>query len=191
MDYKKNIEEALQRLNELMKTQEEKMKEMSCHEYLKFDKSFNLISKEQYCNVMRILLKLFSLDYNQDMFVFYDDKKHEWKTAIGRDRINKQKLSEICYEIHYDDKAPIHQTKTLYIIIRRQIKACYKSEFELKPIFMPYEMNLTYIPTVVCGNFNHFNPSHLMVSSKYGMIDLNYKPDETLKFNIIEDYEGK
>jgi len=30
-----------------------------------------------------------------------------------------------------------------------------------------------------------------MISSKYGMIDLNYKPDETLKFNIIEDYEGK
>ena len=29
MDYKKNIEEALQRLNELMKTQEEKMKALA------------------------------------------------------------------------------------------------------------------------------------------------------------------
>ena len=180
MDYKKNIEEALQRLNELMKTQEEKMKEMPCHEYLKFDKSFNLISKEQYCNVMLILLKLFSLDYNQDMFIFYDDKKHEWKTAISRDRIDKQKLSEICYEIHYDDKEPAFlNPKSLYIIITRQIKSCYKSEFELKPIFMPFEMDMTNIPTI-----SNFNPSHSMISSKYGMIDLNYKPDETLKFNI-------
>ena len=187
MDYKKNIEEALERLNELMKTQEEKMKAMPCHEYLKFDKSFNLISKEQYCNVMLILLKLFSLDYNQDMFVFYDDKKHEWKTAISRDRIDKQKLSEICYEIHYDDKeTALSYNKTLYIIITRQIKSCYKSEFELKPIFMPFEMDMTNIPTI-----SNFNPSHSMISSKYGMIDLNYKPDEILKFNIIEDYEGK
>ena len=188
MDYKKNIEEALERLNELMKTQEEKMKEMPCYEYLKFDKSFNLISKEQYCNVMRILLKLFSLDYNQDMFVFYDDKKHKWKTAISRDRIDKQKLSEICYEIHYDDKeTTLSRNKTLYIIITRRIKSCYKSEFELKPVFIPLKMDMTNIPTAI----SNFNPSHLMVSSKYGMVDLNYKPDETLKFNIIEDYEGK
>ena len=52
---------------------------------------------------------------------------------------------------------------------------------------MPFEMDLTYIPTTI----SNFNPSHLMVSSKYGMVDLNYKPDETLKFNITEDYEGK
>ena len=187
MDYKKNIEEALQRLNELMKTQEEKMKAMPCHEYLKFDKSFNLISKEQYCNMMNILLTLFTLDYNQDMFVFYDEEKKEWKTLIGRDKIDKQKLSEICYEIHYDDKeTALSYNKTLYIIITRQIKECYKSEFELKPIFMPFEMDMTNIPTI-----SNFNPSHSMISSKYGMIDLNYKPDETLKFNIIEDYEGK
>jgi len=188
MDYKKNIEEALQRLNELMKTQEEKMREMPCHEYLKFDKSFNLISKGQYCNVMQILLTLFASDYNEDMFVFYDEEKKEWKTAIGRNRIDKKKLSEICYEIHYDDKEiALSHNKTLYIIITRQIKACYKSEFEPKPIFIPFEIGLTYIPTTI----SNFNPSHLMVSSKYCMVDLNYKPDETLKFNITEDYEGK
>ena len=187
MDYKKNIEETLQRLNELMKTQEDKMKEMPCHEYIKFDKSFNLISKGQYCNVMLILLKLFTLDYNKDSFIFYDEKKQEWKTLIGRDKIDKQKLSEICYEIHYDDKEPaFFKSNTLYIIITRQIKACYKSEFELKPVFIPLEMNMTNIPTI-----SNFDPSHLMVSSKYGMIDLNYKPDETLKFNITEDYEKK
>ena len=181
MDYKKNIEEALQRLNELMKTQEEKMKDMPCHEYIKFDKSFNLISKGQYCNVMLILLKLFTLDYNRDSFIFYDEKKQEWKTLIGRDKIDKQKLSEICYEIHYDDKEPLFfKSNTLYIIITRQIKACYKSEFELKPVFIPLEMNMTNIPTII----SNFNPSHLMVSSKYGIVDLNYKPDETLKFNI-------
>ena len=181
------IDDALKELEELMKTQEEKMKAMPCHEYLKFDKSFNLISKGQYCNVMQILLTLFASDYNEDMFVFYDEEKKEWKTAIGRDRIDKKKLSEICYEIHYDDKeTALSYDKTLYIIITRQIKECYKSEFELKPIFMPFEMNMTNIPTI-----SNFNPSHSMISSKYGMIDLNYKPDETLKFNIIEDYEGK
>lgn len=185
MDYKKNIEEALQRLNELMKTQEEKMKAMPCHEYLKFDKSFNLILKEQYCNMMKILLTLFTLDYNQDMFVFYDEEKKEWKTLIGRDKIDKQKLSEICYEIHYDDKETIlSHNKILYIIITRQIKSYYKSEFEPKSIFMPFEINMTNIPTAI----SNFDPSHLMVSSKYGMIDLNYKPDEILKFNIISDY---
>ena len=185
-EWSNKIDDALKELEELMKTQEEKMKAMPCHEYLKFDKSFNLISKEQYCNVMLILLKLFTLDYNKDFFIFYDEEKKEWKTLIGKDKIDKQKLSEICYEIYYDDKAPIHQIKTLYIIIRRQIKACYKSEFELKPVLVPIDMNLSYIPTV--GNFA---PSHLMTSSKYGIIDLNYKPDKILKFNIIEDYEGK
>ena len=186
-EWQNNLEEALKNIEESLKIQQEKMKEMPCHEYLKFDKSFNLISKGQYCNVMKILLKLFSLDYNQDMFVFYDEEKKEWKTAIGRDRIVKKKLSEICYEIHYDDKeTALSYNKTLYIIITRQIKACYKSEFELKPIFMPFEMNMTNIPTAI----SNFNPSHLMVSSKYCMVDLNYKPDETLKFNIIEDYEG-
>lgn len=187
MEYQFDINEALKKFEELMKSKEEKMKEMPCHEYLKFDKSFNLISKEQYCNVMKMLLKLFTLDYNKDSFVFYDEEKQEWKTIIGRDRINKQKLSEICYEIHYDDKEPVFfKSKTLYIIILRRIKECYKSEFELKPIFMPFDMNVTYVPTI--GNFN---PSHLMVSNKYGMIDLNYKPDKTFKFNIPEDYEGK
>lgn len=186
-DWSNNLDDALKELEELMKTQEEKMKAMPCHEYLKFDKSFNLISKGQYCNVMLILLKLFTLDYNKDFFIFYDEEKKEWKTLIGKDKIDKQKLSEICYEIYYDDKAPIHQSKTLYIIIRRQIKACYKSEFELKPVFIPLEMDMTNIPTTI----SNFDPSHLMVSSKYGMVDLNYKPDKTLKFNITEDYERK
>jgi len=168
-----DIEDALKRLNENIKTHEEKQKEIPCHEYIKFDKSFNLISKEQYCNVMLILLKLFNLDYNKDFFIFYNEEKKEWKTLIGKDKIDKQKISEICYEIYYDDKVPIHQTKTLYIIIRRQIKKCYESEFELKPVLVPIDMNLSYIPTV--GNFA---PSHLMVSSKYAMIDLNYKHDK-------------
>jgi len=186
MDYQFDINEALKKIEELIKTQEEKTKTMPCHEYLKFDKSFNLISKEQYCNVMLILLKLFTLDYNKDFFIFYDEKKHEWKPLISKDKVSKDKLSEICYEIYYDDKAPIPKAKTLYIIIRRQIKACYKSEFESKPIFIPFDMNITNVPTI-----SNFNPSHLMVNSKYCMIDLNYKPDKTLKFNITEDYERK
>ena len=182
------LDDVLKELEELMKTQEEKIKTMPCHEYLKFDKSFNLISKEQYCNIMLILLKLFTLDHNKDSFIFYDEKKKEWKTFIGKNKIDKQKLSEICYEIHYDDKEPLFfKSNTLYIIITRQIKEYYKSEFEPKPIFIPFEMDLTYIPTAI----SNFNPSHLMVSSKYGMIDLNYKPDKTFKFNITENYEEK
>ena len=184
--WQNNLEEAFKKIEESLKIQQEKMKEMPCHEYLKFDKSFNLISKEQYCNVMKVLLTLFSLDYNKDSFVFYDQKNKEWKTIINRDKIDKQKLSEICYEIHYDDKQTVLScNKQLYIIITRQIKEYYKSEFDLKPIFMPFEMNITNIPTI-----SNFNPSHSMVSSKYGMVNLNYKPDETLKFNITEDYEG-
>jgi len=186
-EWQNNLEEAFKKVEESLKIQQEKMKEMPCHEYLKFDKSFNLISKWQYCNVMKILLELFSLDYNKDMFIFYDEEKKEWKTLIGKDKIDKQKLSEICYEIHYDDKEiALSHNKILYIIITRQIKEYYKSEFELKPIFIPFEMDLTHIPTI-----SNFNPSHSMVSSKYGMIDLKYKPDKTLKFNITEDYEGK
>lgn len=177
------FDDSLKELEKLMKTQEEKMKAMPCHEYLKFDKSFNLISKEQYCNIMIMLLTLFTLDHNKDSFIFYDQENKEWKTIIGREKIDKQKLSEICYEIHYDNKGPMLLTqKTLYIIITRQIKACYKSEFEPKPIFMPYmplEMDMTNIPTTI----SNFSPSHLMITSKYGMVDLNYKPDETLKFN--------
>lgn len=183
---KTTFNDVMKKITNEFKKIEEKEKEMPCHEYLKFDKSFNLISKGQYCNVMKVLLELFSLDYNKDMFVFYDEKKKEWQTGISRDRIDKIKLSEICYEIHYDNKeTTLSRNKTLYIIITRQIKSCYKSEFDLKPIYVPFEMNMTNIPTIC-----NFNPSHLMVSSKYGMIDLNYKPDETLKFNIIEDYEG-
>ena len=58
---------------------------------------------------------------------------------------------------------------------------------------MPYEMNLTYIPTIVHGNFNK---SSLMSNSKYAVVDDSYdnpfyKNCETLKFNITEDYEGK
>ena len=181
-EWSNKIDDALKELEELMKTQEEKMKAMPCHEYLKFDKSFNLISKEQYCNVMLILLKLFTLDYNQDMFVFYDEEKIEWKTLIGKDKIDKQKLSEICYEIYYDDKAPIHQTKTLYIIIRRQIKACYKSEFEPKPIFLPYELNTQNVPII-----NNSTLSYHLVNTKYHILteggfipDINYK---TFKIN--------
>lgn len=186
-EWQNNLEDVFKKVEESLKIQQEKMKEMPCHEYLKFDKSFNLISKEQYCNVMLILLKLFTLDYNKDSFIFYDEEKKEWKTLIGRDRIDKQKLSEICYEIHYDDNGPAFlNPKSLYIIITRQIKEYYKSEFEPKPIFIPFEMDLTYVPTI-----SNFNPSYLMVSSKYGMVDLNYKPDKIFKFNITEDYEGK
>lgn len=183
---KTTFNDVMEKITNEFKKIEEKEKEMPCHEYLKFDKSFNLISKEQYCNVMKVLLTLFSLNYNQDMFIYYDEEKKEWKTIISRDRIDKKKLLEICYEIHYDDKETILScNKRLYIIIIRQIKSCYKSEFDLKPIFIPLEMNMTNIPTIC-----NFNPSHVMVSSKYGVVDLNYIPDETLKFNIIEDYEG-
>ena len=163
-----DIEDALKRLNENIKTLEEKQKEIPCHEYIKFDKSFNLISKEQYCNVMLILLKLFTLDYNKDSFIFYDEQKREWKTLICRDKIDKQKLFEICYEIHYDDKQPafINQ-KSLYIIISRKIKECYESEFKLKPVLVPIDMNLTYIPTV--GNFA---PPNLIVNTKYAITNI-------------------
>jgi len=187
-EWSNNLDEVLENFNELMKTKEEKEKEMPCHEYLKFDQSFNLISKEQYCNITTMLLKLFSLDYNQDMLIFYDESKNEWKSYIGRDRIAKKKLSEICYEIHYDDKeTALCHTKTLYIIITRQIKSCYKSEFELKPILVPIDMNLSYIPTV--GNFA---PSNLIVNTKYAITDIgnpicnNYK---TFKINTTLDYE--
>jgi len=179
-----DIEDTLKRLNE---TIEEKQKEIPCHEYIKFDKSFNLISKEQYCNVMLILLKLFTLDYNMDFFIFYDTKSNKWKTLISKDKISKDKLSEICYEIYYDDKAPIHGSKTLYIITRRQIKKCYESEFELKPVLIPIDMNLSYIPTV--GNFA---PSNLIVNTKYAITDIDnqiYNNYKTFKINTTLDYE--
>ena len=182
-EWPNKLDEVLNEVNELMKTKEKMIKELPCHEYLKFDKSLNLISKGEYCNIMEILLKLFSLDYNQDTLVFFDEEKHKWKTIIGQNRINKNKLSEICYEIHYDDKeTAISTSKIFYIIITRQIKSCYRSEFELNPIFMPYEIGLTNIPTI--GNFNP--PTDLNVNSKYAILDSNYINNYNL-FTTIDD----
>lgn len=123
-----------------------------CNEYITFDKNIDTISKDDFIYLVQLLVKLFSLDYTDSLLLYYNNEYNEWRSLISKDRIKKEKLSEINYEIHYDAKEPAwFKTKTLYVIVRRKIKECYKHEFEPHPIFLKYDLSTTNTPVI--GNF--------------------------------------
>ena len=167
-----NADNILKIFDELVKTWVEKEKEKPCYEHIIFDKSAQDLSREQLCQLMLMLMNLFNKDCRDSLLIYYKKDKNEWRTLIGKDKIKKEKLSDICYHIGYDDCNGIFKEQTLYIRISSQIKECYKHEFEPQPIYLPYELDNKNIPTI--GNYHSTNR---IAKSKYALVDAGIVPE--------------